>query len=247
MSSDSITRRDALRAGVITTVALAAAPSFLCAGATEPIKIIPTTPPHEGKPFRIAHLTDMHVTEKYDAQAGYAAALKSIATIDPPPQFLITGGDHIMDALLTTRERAIEQWDMYDKAMREHAPKLKSYPVIGNHDVWGWSAKTDYSAEKDFGKPIAVERLGLKERYYSFDAGGWHFVMLDNIQPTRAATTAISTTPSRRGSKRISRRTCRAIGSPSASSPTSPSAPSPRSSSPPAARTAKICIARTTT
>jgi 3',5'-cyclic AMP phosphodiesterase CpdA len=87
-----------------------------------------------------------------------------------------------MDALLSTRERAIEQWDLYDKVVREHAPKLKTYPIIGNHDVWGWSAKTDYSAEKDFGKPIAIDRLGLKDRYYSFDAGGWHFVMLDNIR-----------------------------------------------------------------
>ena len=184
MPTVPITRRDALRAGVTTgVVAALAAPQLLRAGATEPIKIIPTTPPREGKPFRIAHLTDMHITEKYDAQAGFAAALKSLEKIDPPPQFVITGGDHIMDALVTTRERAIEQWDMYEKIVRD-ATKLKRYPVIGNHDVWGWSAKEqDYSAEKDFGKPIAVDRLGLKDRYYAFDAGGWHFVMLDNIQP----------------------------------------------------------------
>jgi 3',5'-cyclic-AMP phosphodiesterase len=181
MPADTITRRDALRAGVITSVALAAGARQLIAGATEPIKIIPTTPPHEGKPFRIAHLTDMHVTEKHDSEAGYVAALKSLEKIDPPPQFVITGGDHIMDALLTTRERAIEQWDLYDRIAREHL-KLKTYPVIGNHDVWGWQAKTDYSRDKDFGKPIALERLGLKSGYYSFDAGGWHFVILDNIQ-----------------------------------------------------------------
>ena len=35
----------------------------------------------------------------------------------------------------------------------------------------------------DFGKPIALERLGMKGRYYSIDAGGWHLVALDNIQP----------------------------------------------------------------
>jgi hypothetical protein len=85
-----------------------------------------------------------------------------------------------MDALLTTKARAIEQWDLYDKTLKANT-RLKTYAVIGNHDVWGWSAKEDYSANKDFGKPIAIERLGLKDRYYSFDAGGWHFVMLDNI------------------------------------------------------------------
>jgi len=174
MPADSISRRDVLLTGVAAGVAFTA-PRLLAADIkiTEP-------PPRDGKPFRIAHLTDMHVTEKHNAQAGFAAALKSIAQFDRPPQILITGGDHIMDALVTTRERAVEQWDMYGKILADNT-KLKTYPCIGNHDVWGWSAKDDYSAAKDFGKPIALERLGLKERYYSFDAGGWHFVMLDNI------------------------------------------------------------------
>ena len=177
MPINQITRRDVLRAGAVTGVALAA-PQLFAAAAD--IKI--TEPaPREGKPFRIAHLTDMHVTEKHNAQAGFTAALQSIAQIDPMPQLLLTGGDHIMDALVTTRERALEQWDMYGRILADNT-KLKTYACIGNHDVWGWSAKeADYSAEKDFGKPIALDRLGLKDRYYSFDAGGWHFVMLDNI------------------------------------------------------------------
>jgi predicted MPP superfamily phosphohydrolase len=177
MPTDQITRRDILRAGVATGVMLAA--PQLCAAAD--VKIIQTTPPRDGKPFRIAHLTDMHVTERNNAQAGFAAALQSLKQIDPPPQFLITGGDHVMDALAQTRERTVEQWDMYGKILADNT-RLKTYPCIGNHDVWGWSAKTDYSAEKDFGKPIALERLGMKDRFYSFDAGGWHFVILDNIQ-----------------------------------------------------------------
>ena len=172
----SITRRDVLLSGVAAGAALAA-PQLVSAADVK----ITEPPPRDGKPFRIAHLTDMHVTEKHNAQAGYVAALKSIAQIDPPPQFLLTGGDHIMDALVTTRERAVEQWDMYGKILAEHT-KLKSYACIGNHDVWGWSAKEqDYSGHQDFGKPMAIDRLGIKDRYYSFDAGGWHFVMLDNI------------------------------------------------------------------
>jgi predicted MPP superfamily phosphohydrolase len=182
MSSNPITRRNVLRAGVATGAALAAPQVLSAAAAVHPVTITPTTPPREGKPFRIAHLTDMHVTEKHDAQAGFAAALKSLEKIDPSPAFLITGGDHIMDALVTTRERAVEQWDMYAKILAA-GTKLKTHACIGNHDVWGWMSKTDdYSAHKDFGKPIAVERLGIKDRYYSFDDGGWHFVMLDNIK-----------------------------------------------------------------
>ena len=30
----------------------------------------------------------------------------------------------------------------------------------------------------------------MKDRYYSFDAGGWHFVSLDNIQPRNTAATS---------------------------------------------------------
>ena len=177
MPADSITRRDVLLSGVAAGVTFAA-PQLFAAD----IKIT-QPPPRDGKPFRVAHLTDMHVTEKHNAQAGFTAALESIAQLDTPPQFLLTGGDHIMDALVTSRERAVEQWDMYAKIVAEHT-KLKTYACIGNHDVWGWSAKEqDYSGHKDFGKPMALERLGMTDRYYSFDAGGWHFISLDNIQP----------------------------------------------------------------
>ena len=179
--STTLSRRDILRAGIAGGVALTMASPAL-AEAVYPIKIIEAAP-RGGKPFRIAHLTDMHVTEKHRAQAGFAAALQSLEQIDPAPELLLTGGDHIMDALVQTRERAIEQWDMYTKILADNT-KVKAYACMGNHDVWGWSAKdADYSAHPEFGKPIALERLGMTDRYYSFDAGGWHFVMLDNIQP----------------------------------------------------------------
>jgi len=129
---------------------------------------------------RFAHLTDMHVKPERGAPDGYAKALQSLNQINPPPQFIITGGDHIMDALEAKRDRVDVQWDIYQKTFADNT-KLRSYPVVGNHDVWGWLAKPDWDSEKGFGKAVYLERMNLPKTYYSFDAGAWHFVVLDNI------------------------------------------------------------------
>lgn len=136
--------------------------------------------------FRVAHLTDMHVKPQKRREEGYIAALRSLEKIDPPPQMLITGGDHIMDALATDRDAAQTQWELYRKTLTDNT-KLKTYPVMGNHDVWGWTAKDDHSADAGYGKSMALDHLGVPKSYYSFDAGGWHFVALDNIQQRQRA------------------------------------------------------------
>jgi Icc protein len=130
--------------------------------------------------LRVAHLTDMHVKPEHGSPAGYAKALQSLSTLSPAPEFLVTGGDHVMDALERPRARVNEQWDTYDKVLAENT-RLKIYPVLGNHDVWGWSAKDAWDTEPGFGKQIALDRLKLSRGFYSFDAGAWHFVVLDNI------------------------------------------------------------------
>jgi 3',5'-cyclic AMP phosphodiesterase CpdA len=86
-----------------------------------------------------------------------------------------------MDALQTTQQRAVIQWDLYDKVLSA-GTKLPVYPVMGNHDVWGWAAKEPLDESvPEYGKAMALDRLKLKRSYYSFDAGGWHLVILDNI------------------------------------------------------------------
>src|SRR5207245_6841277 len=97
-----------------------------------------------------------------------------------------TGGDHVMDALEHNRERVNVQWDVYQKAFSENT-KLRSYPVIGNHDVWGWTAKDDWDDQAGFGKAVYLERMQIPRSYYSFDAGAWHFVVLDNISRRQKA------------------------------------------------------------
>jgi 3',5'-cyclic AMP phosphodiesterase CpdA len=129
-------------------------------------------------PLRVAHLTDMHVQPERRAGEGFAAALRSLDQHDPA--FIITGGDHVMEAAARPRERAKLEYDLYDRVLAENT-KLKTYPVVGNHDVWGWGLKDAPKSDVEYGKAMAIDRLKLASPYYSFDAGGWHFIVLDSI------------------------------------------------------------------
>jgi 3',5'-cyclic AMP phosphodiesterase CpdA len=133
------------------------------------------------KPLRFAHLTDMHVKPEARAGEGYAMALESLKKLDPAPEFVVTGGDHVMDVLATTKQRAIVQWDLYEKVLSA-GTTLPVYPVMGNHDVFGWAAKEPMDESiPEYGKAMGLDRLKIKRSYYSLDAGGWHFIVLDNI------------------------------------------------------------------
>ena len=88
-----------------------------------------------------------------------------------------------MDTLETELPRTKLQWDLYEKVLAENT-KIPARPIIGNHDVWGWGVPGQVPpATPGWGKAMAVERLKIPERFYSFDAGGWHFICLDNIAP----------------------------------------------------------------
>lgn len=130
---------------------------------------------------RFAHLTDIHVQPELAGGEGFAAALQSLSKLDPQPSFIITGGDHIMDACQVTRQRCDVQWNLYESTLRQNTT-LPVHPLIGNHDVWGWSSRAGAApTDRGYGKAMAMDRLGMKSRFYSFDAGGWHFVCLDSI------------------------------------------------------------------
>jgi 3',5'-cyclic AMP phosphodiesterase CpdA len=131
--------------------------------------------------LRFAHLTDMHVQPERRGGEGYAAALRSLEKLDPKPSFIVTGGDHVMDAFEQTPTRCAQQWDLYQKVLRE-GTSLPVYPVMGNHDICGWGAPDKFPLDGDgYGKRMAMERLGLKTSWYAFDAGGWRFILLDSV------------------------------------------------------------------
>src|SRR5688500_17823319 len=136
----------------------------LGAGAVLTVGVDQLRASQDAKPggLRVAHLSDMHVKPEAQNGEGYARALDSLKKLEPQPAFIVTGGDHVMDVMQSTRERGDVQWDLYRKILDQNT-KLKVYPVVGNHDVFGWGTKNPAIPEdaNGYGKAMAMDRLGL--------------------------------------------------------------------------------------
>ncbi len=134
--------------------------------------------------LRVAHLTDLHIQPEKRAGEGVAACLGFLAKLDPRPDLILTGGDLIMDSFAADDARTRLQWELLTKTLRDHAPCPVEH-TLGNHDIWGWnkSGSKTTGQEPLWGKQRAIQTLGLSGAYRSFDRGGWHFVVLDSVQP----------------------------------------------------------------
>jgi 3',5'-cyclic-AMP phosphodiesterase len=141
-----------------------------------------------GRPFRIAHLTDIHVQPELESAKGLASCFAHVQSLaergDAPVDLIVTGGDTIMDCMEADHARTQTQWDLWKK-VKADACSLEVKSVVGNHDVWGWTkakAKTK-GDEPRYGKQWACEQFGRPLPYESFDRGGWHIVLLDSVFP----------------------------------------------------------------
>ncbi len=139
------------------------------------------------RPIRFAHLTDIHIKPGIIPETGMAKALQHVQQLNPKADFIINGGDFIMDALEADKAKTQTQWDLA-KSILQKENSLPVYHTIGNHDVWGWFIKNEKpDNDRLYGKVWAVETLEMKKRYYSFAKGnpmaiGWHFIVLDSTQ-----------------------------------------------------------------
>jgi 3',5'-cyclic AMP phosphodiesterase CpdA len=95
--------------------------------------------------------------------------------------FLIAGGDLITDGFQSSLERVSHRWDLYMEMHRSLRGDI--YPVIGNHDL--------VAAIPEDGTPPSLDprsvfraKLGLERTIYSFDAVGYHFIVLDSVKIT---------------------------------------------------------------
>jgi 3',5'-cyclic AMP phosphodiesterase CpdA len=123
----------------------------------------------------------MHIQPERGAAEGVAACLEQVHALDDPPDLILNGGDLVMDAVEADWERASVQFDLWDRVSREHC-RLPVVHCLGNHDIWGWHRRSGCVGDEPlFGKRLAMERLGLAERYYRFDRAGWRFLTLDSI------------------------------------------------------------------
>lgn len=176
----SLTRREFLNvSAVAAATALLPATARSQQSATRPPAAQPSTSPDD---FTFVHLTDMHVTPKRWGDKGYRACIESVRDLKPRPAFALMGGDLAFDGNYTPKPAFEEQIRLYQEITRGLG--FPHYNCMGNHDGLGWGSRRKVALDDpDLGKKLIMDRLEWEKSYYSFDFGGWHFVVLDSIFP----------------------------------------------------------------
>lgn len=131
------------------------------------------------KPFRIAHITDVHMMPLIGAAKGFSKCLHHIQNLEHKPDLVINSGDAIMDAHRGGRTVAEKQWKLWNDVIKNDL----STPIIqslGNHDIW---CKSENPASILDGKKWALDELKEDKSYFSKDLGNWHIISLDSISP----------------------------------------------------------------
>jgi len=126
--------------------------------------------------FSFAFLTDIHLQPERNAGQGFMQAIDTVNKLNP--DFVITGGDQIMDALGQTESRADSLYDMYIELSGSF--NMPVYNTMGNHEVFGIYEQSGVDPSHPlYGEKMFEERIG--ERYYAFDHKGWRFYILDSV------------------------------------------------------------------
>lgn len=137
---------------------------------------------NQRRAVRFAHFTDTHVYDRRRAPEGLATAIRHVNALDDPPEFVLNGGDAVYDALEEPRDAVLAQWGIW-KAAWQNNGSLPMRHCLGNHDVWGWNKKNSQTSgnEAGWGKQLALDQLELPSAHYTFEAGGWRFLVLDSM------------------------------------------------------------------
>ncbi|MGC1383562.1 MAG: calcineurin-like phosphoesterase C-terminal domain-containing protein [Candidatus Acidiferrales bacterium] len=131
------------------------------------------------EPLEFVFFTDTHIQPELNAGQGCEMCFAKIAASQP--EFAIMGGDHVFDALGVGGTRANLVFDLYARTQKMLGMPL--YQAIGNHDAFGVLTSSGIApTDPLYGKKMYEDRFG--KSYYSFDRKGYHFVVLDSIQPT---------------------------------------------------------------
>ncbi len=127
--------------------------------------------------LRLVFYTDVHARTEWETPNALMMAAASINA--QKADLVIAGGDLITEGFDSTSETAAPRWDAYMAMHREI--EADHHTTIGNHDLVG-------AQPKDGSRPAAdprldyKRRLGLKRTYRSFDALGYHVMLLDSLR-----------------------------------------------------------------
>jgi 3',5'-cyclic AMP phosphodiesterase CpdA len=126
--------------------------------------------------FTFAFLTDIHVQREQNAISGFRKAITKVNGLKP--DFVITGGDLVMDCLGQTFGRADSLYNIYTKMQTEFT--MPVFNTIGNHEHYGWYVlKGADTLVPEYGKQMFEKRIG--PRFQRIDRNGWVFLLLDSV------------------------------------------------------------------
>ena len=126
--------------------------------------------------FSFAFLTDIHLQPELAAEAGFQWAIREVNKLQP--DFVITGGDLVMDVLNQSYGRSDSLYNLYEELSGKF--EMPVYNTMGNHENFGWQRNEEgIEQHPEYGKLMYEQRIG--PRYYSFDHKGWHFIILDDV------------------------------------------------------------------
>ena len=126
--------------------------------------------------FTFAFLTDIHLERGRNAVEGFKQAIDTVNELNP--DFVITGGDLIADALAQTYDKADSLYNLYEEVVQ--GIKAPVYNTIGNHEIYGiYVAANADPSHPEYGEKMFENRLGAS--YYAFDHKGWKFMIINSI------------------------------------------------------------------
>jgi len=125
------------------------------------------------------NLGDIHLQPELNAVQGFKQAIDSVNKINP--DFVITGGDLVMDALGVGYNRADSLYDLYNETVENL--KMPVNNTIGNHELFGIFKESGVDkSNAEFGEKMYEKRIA--KRFYSFKHKGFVFFNLDAIEDT---------------------------------------------------------------
>ncbi|MFB9843716.1 metallophosphoesterase family protein [Mucilaginibacter ginsenosidivorans] len=127
--------------------------------------------------LRVAHLTDIHLKDKFEAPSRFTKCLHHLQQQSPQIDLVLNGGDVVFDMNKENIGTISDQWKLYRSVWANECKLPVSY-CLGNHDIW-WNE--DDKAQALYGKKYSMDQLGLSTPYYSFIKSGWKFILLDSV------------------------------------------------------------------
>ena len=133
--------------------------------------------------FRFVFLPCIHLRRDLRSPDGLVSALQAVRRLSPAPDFILTGGDMCHNMRDQTLAESVEITDLFLKVFQDNC-SLPAHYCLGNHDLAAWNKVAEAAQDPRYGKNLTVRKFGMKDRYYSFDHGPWHFVVLDYLRVT---------------------------------------------------------------